>query len=231
MFVHAQVFASRGDQPIIATTDDLKATNAQYELPPGLLELDMKRLLQVDVKELSFIEFLCDFHQLVAVILALLLQRLFHGQEHMAQLQQAEELFIMWTRHFYSDIPETLDSSLDPWHAWSIAETCRRTIFAIVELQGCLEYVRYGYVNYRPFVESLPFDARTGVWEANTQEEWKIAIRRHGGQETSLMSWYEFIESGGPTARKEHDGMLQRLLLSAHFGKETGLSTTQLVPG
>jgi hypothetical protein len=135
---------------------------------------------------------------------------------------KSKQLFGHWVHHFYSVIPEHLDDSLGPWHAWCIAETCRRTILAIVHLQGCLDILHCGYTTYRPFVETLPFDARTGVWEADSQEEWQIAITQHGGQETSLLSWHEFIESGGAMPRRDYDGMLQRLLLAAHFGREAG---------
>jgi hypothetical protein len=100
-----------------------------------------------------------------------------------------------------------------------LAETIRRTLLSLLIVAAVLEQIQHGYLFYRPMVESLPFDARTGLWEANTEEEWKAAVANHGGSECSLMSWREFIESGGPEPRSQRDGMLQRLLLVGHFGK------------
>ncbi|EXJ88849.1 hypothetical protein A1O3_01913 [Capronia epimyces CBS 606.96] len=191
---------------------------AGSNLSSSFLQTEKHRLLSLSVRDLTFIQFTAVFHELVAIVLASYLDK---SQEDVvaSDFQTLYDLFLTWSQHFYSILPETLDSNLSAWQAWTIAESARRTVICATMIRGCMEIVRLGYCYYRPGVESLPFDARTGLWEANTEEEWQAAVARHGGAECSLMSWHEFIESGGSEPRKQHDGMLQRLLLAGHFGR------------
>ncbi|KAL6246056.1 hypothetical protein RBB50_007209 [Rhinocladiella similis] len=190
------------------------------------METKQSKLLSLDLQKLSFSQFLAAFHELMAILMASSLSKARGGVE-ISGLQTLRDLFPKWTQHFHSHLPQTLQGHLSHWQAWTLAETTRRTIIFVAMVEVILEMVYQGYFLYRPMIESLPFDARTGVWEANTEEEWQAAISEHGGVECSLISWHEFIESGGPEPRKEHDGMLQRLLLVAYFNKAATMPQTE----
>ncbi|KAK6364518.1 hypothetical protein LTS17_012141 [Exophiala oligosperma] len=194
------------------------------ELLWTVMEAKQNRLLSLDLsQQTSFSQFLDAFHQLMAILLASTLSKA-RGGDEISGLAQLRFLFHKWTQHFHSHLPRTLQGHLSPWQAWTLAETTRRTIIFVIMVEVLLEMVDRGYFYYRPMVESLPFDARTGVWEANTEEEWQAVISEHWeGVDCSLVSWHEFIERGGPEPRKEQDGMLQRLLLVAYFSKDAAM--------
>jgi hypothetical protein len=116
-------------------------------------------------------------------------------------------------------MPESLSSVLSEWEAWCIAESARRSLLSVILVDGILELFTKGYCTYRPMVESLPFDARTGLWEANSEQEWLDAVARHGAKSSSLISWAEFTEKGDHRPRDQYDGTLQRMLLVIYFGK------------
>ncbi|EXJ94781.1 hypothetical protein A1O1_03179 [Capronia coronata CBS 617.96] len=218
LYVHAQVL-SAGEGlsaiPLVAARSD---PPSRADSTSGIVPTEKRRLLSLNVRDLTFTQFMAVFHELIAIVLASYLDK---SQTDVvaSDFQNLSELFTTWAQHFYSILPESLDSSLSAWQAWVIAESGRRTMICIDMIRGVMEILRLGYCYYRPGIEALPFDARTGLWEANSEEEWRSALASHGGEECSLMSWHEFIESGGPAPRKEHDGMLQRLLLVGYFGK------------
>jgi hypothetical protein len=170
----------------------------------------------LNMKSLSFTEFLSAFHNLIAGLLAPILDA---ADQQLHIPGALLNLWPTWRQHLYAALPQTLDPGLSAWQAWYIAESARRSLLCVILVDGLLEVVEKGYCSYRPLVEALPFDARTGLWEADTEEQWLAALASHGGVQSSLMSWSEFIESGNLAPRKEHDGMLQRLLLVIHFGK------------
>ena len=176
------------------------------------------KLISMDFQSLSFVEFLAAFHTLVALILTLALRTT--PQSHKPALPAGlQDLWPKWRQHLSATLPRELDSGLSAWQAWYTAETARRSLLCIILVDGILEVMEKGYCSYRPLVESLPFDPRTGLWEADSEEEWLAAVACHGGVESSLVSWSEFIESGGQAPRKEYDGTLQRMLLVIHHGK------------
>ncbi|KIX00704.1 uncharacterized protein Z518_09769 [Rhinocladiella mackenziei CBS 650.93] len=217
-FVHAQVLsAAKGYSavPLLKTGDNSSPDMATIF---RLLETERQRLLSLKIQELSFVEFLAAFHELAAILVASFLER--NRKAVMSSdFEDLVDLFTDWTKHFHSILPETLSSELSAWQAWVIAETARRTFFCTITVGCLLDILQHGFCYYRPGVESLPFDPRTGLWEANTEGDWEATVATHGSKESNLMSWCEFIESGGPEPRRQHDGALQRLLLVGHFGK------------
>ncbi|KIW61557.1 hypothetical protein PV05_01665 [Exophiala xenobiotica] len=217
-FVHSQILSSKRQG---STDHQSQALDSQPNSTTGLfrfMENEQRRLLSLDVESLPFSEFLANFHKLMAILVASTLNKV-RGQAEVSAFRALRDLFPEWTQHFHAHLPRRLDPDLSAWQAWTLAETTRRTIIFALMVEVILEMIYRGFFYYRPMVESLPFDARTGVWEANTEAEWQAAIAEHGGIECSLISWHEFIESGGPEPRKEYDGMLQRLLLIGYFSK------------
>jgi hypothetical protein len=204
-YVHGQI--------LLATPGPL-----QSELwpDPTFLKTLQHRVISLDVELLSFTEFLAAFHNLVALLLALILQ---WSPKHSTLPTVLLNLWHKWRQHLSTTMPHTLSSDLSAWEAWYTAESARRSLLCVILVDGMLELAEKGYCSYRPMVESLPFDARTGLWEAETEEQWRVAVSSHGGIQSSLMSWSEFIEGGDLAPRKEYDGMLQRMLLVIHFGK------------
>ncbi|KAK5446371.1 hypothetical protein LTS15_009710 [Exophiala xenobiotica] len=217
-FIHSQILSSKWQGSM---DHEPQTRESQLTSTAGLfkfMENEQRRLLALDIESLPFSDFLANFHRLMAILVASMLNKV-RGQAEVSAFQALRDLFPRWTQHFHAHLPRRLDSELSAWQAWTLAETTRRTIIFALMVEVILEMIYRGFFYYRPMVESLPFDARTGVWEASTEAEWQTAIAEHGGAECSLISWHEFIESGGPEPRKEYDGMLQRLLLIGYFSK------------
>ena len=214
-FIHAQML-SAGSRITASSAKPEVDTGSQ--LSSHFLYEAQRQLVSLDLGRLTFTEFLASFHELVAILLSWML----HVMQPSNHPRIPETLLDLWPRfrdHLYTTLPRTLSSDLSAWQAWCLAESARRSLLCVILIDGILEVVQKGFCHYRHMVESLPFDARTGLWEARSEEEWKIAVASHGGAESDLISWSEYIESGGPEPRKEYDGMIQRLLLVIQFGK------------
>ncbi|OAG38802.1 hypothetical protein AYO21_06997 [Fonsecaea monophora] len=211
-YIHSQLLLASKRTSASVVLLDIDGSEATPGTNAAFLKRMQQHLLSLKVEQLTFTEFLPAFHTLAAVLLSFVLN-----------LDRRPpilfDLWATWTNHFHTTLPRTLSSDLSAWQAWCTAESARRTFLYILLLEGIVETSQKGYCHYRPMVESLPLDVRTGLWEAETEEEWQAAVAIHGGVESELISWAEFIGSGGPEPRQGYDGMLQRLLLMIHFGK------------
>ncbi|KIY03240.1 uncharacterized protein Z520_01707 [Fonsecaea multimorphosa CBS 102226] len=217
-YIHRQVLLATKLKSASLVLGDVDGSGRTLGLNSAFLEGAQQHLLSLEIEQLTFTEFLGAFHMLAAILLSLILS--FGRSSPNAQLPPILlDLWTTWTKHFHTILPRTLSSDLSAWQAWCTAESARRTLLYIILVDGMVEVAQKGFCHYRPMVESLPFDARTGLWEADTAEEWRAAVAAHGGAESELMSWAEFIRIGGPEPRGDYDGMLQRMLLIIHFGR------------
>ncbi|KIV82932.1 hypothetical protein PV11_04997 [Exophiala sideris] len=213
-FVHEQVLGSSRTAPLFPLSDASfnKQALADFVQEKQLLILDL------DIINISYKTFLASFHELMALLLFSALAKAC-GEAELTKFDALQHIFPVWTQHFRSKLPRTLDTEPSAWKTWTFAESIRRTFIFTTMVQVVIEMVYHGFFYYRPMIESLPFDVRTGLWEANTEEEWQAAVADHGGVECSLISWHEFIQLGGAEPRKQYDGMLQRLLLVGYFSR------------
>jgi hypothetical protein len=216
IYVHRQILLAgnrwQASNMDLGPTDDWP----QPVLGPTFLDKVQRQLLSLDVESSTFEDFLAAFHVLVAVLLARTLDA-YQNRREIPHLLR--DLWTKWRESLYVKLPRTLSSNLSAWQAWYTAESARRSLLCVILMDGLLEVADKGYFSYRPLVESLPFDARTGLWEAETEEDWLAAVAAHGDTHSSLISWAEFIEHGGMKPRREYDGTLQRMMLVIHFGK------------
>ncbi|KIW89485.1 uncharacterized protein Z519_09641 [Cladophialophora bantiana CBS 173.52] len=217
-YIHCQVLLASKRTSADLGLPEVDSSRPISGLNTAFLQTMQQHLLSLEIEQLTFTEFLSAFHELAAILLSFILK--LDRSSRKAQLPQIVlDLWKTWTRHLHMTLPQTLSSNLSAWHAWCIAESTRRTLLYIILIDGMVEVAQQGYCHYRPLVESLPFDARTGIWEADAEEEWQAAVAAHGGLESRLISWAEFIGIGGPEPRREYDGMLQRMLLIIQFGR------------
>jgi hypothetical protein len=72
----------------------------------------------------------------------------------------------------------------------------------------------------------LPFDIRTGLWTARSEDEWEALLakddKQHGLNQasTDLVSFHEFATSFARVPFDPGTDSFQRLLLTAHHGME-----------
>ncbi|OQV01043.1 hypothetical protein CLAIMM_06460 [Cladophialophora immunda] len=217
-YVHSQVLLASKQTSATLILPDVDGSRTTLGPDPVFLERAQQHLLSLEIEQLTFTEFLPEFHRLAAVLLSYILS-LDRSSPDAQMPPILLNLWITWTKHLHMTLPRTLSSDLSAWQAWCTAESARRTLLYVILVDGMVEVAQKGYCHYRPMVESLPFDARTGLWEADTEEEWQAAVAAHGGVESELISWAEFIGIGGPEPRGDYDGMLQRMLLMIQFGR------------
>ena len=93
-------------------------------------------------------------------------------------------------------------------------------MFAAIFVRGLYMAAINGYVEYEPYFESIPFDPRAGLWEAQNEQDWTQLISRHGGDHTILKSYHEFIEAEGLHMSPAEDGRFQRLLFASYHGPQ-----------
>jgi hypothetical protein len=70
----------------------------------------------------------------------------------------------------------------------------RRTIFMAYVLNLSVFGYKYGYCPNWLFIESLPFDARPGLWMAESPQAWIAGANARSGEEVGerLKSYHEF---------------------------------------
>ncbi|KAL4900078.1 hypothetical protein BDW74DRAFT_188656 [Aspergillus multicolor] len=67
----------------------------------------------------------------------------------------------------YQQAPIQLPSTLPPRRAWLFAESVRRTIIVAFMLRSVYSLQKRNYSVRTPFVDSLPFDIRTDLWDGD----------------------------------------------------------------
>ncbi|KAL4940483.1 hypothetical protein BDV06DRAFT_19608 [Aspergillus oleicola] len=97
----------------------------------------------------------------------------------------------------YQQAPIQLPHTLTPRRAWLFAESVRRTIIVSFMLRSVYSLKTRNYSVRTPFVDSLPFDIRTGLWDSSGD------VGCHGlgdrAQVDAIVSLYQYsgmLESG-----------------------------------
>ncbi|KAJ9637573.1 hypothetical protein H2204_004722 [Knufia peltigerae] len=111
------------------------------------------------------------------------------------------------------------------WHAWILAESVRRAILMTCLIQGVYHGWLRGYCYHEVFIQALPFDVRPGLWNAESEDEWEkslMMVKNVRGWNTwsELVSFREFAHSFAESPFDPGQDTFQRLLLTAHHGKE-----------
>lgn len=118
-------------------------------------------------------------------------------------------------RRLWQQAPIQLPPTLSSRHAWLLAESVRRTIIVSLMLRSAYSLRTRNYSARTPFVDALPFDIRTNLWNDTSQTTWDD----QGGSSTLMISLHEYsdaLESG-----RFHDvDPFGQLILAACKGKQ-----------
>ncbi|KAH8647180.1 hypothetical protein BX600DRAFT_518464 [Xylariales sp. PMI_506] len=108
-----------------------------------------------------------------------------------------------WTQHLLACADAGMPKSQSMWQNWLLGESVRRTVFMAYALNLSAVSYKHGYCSDWLFMESLPFDARPGLWMAESSKAWIAAahVRLAGDVGERLSSYHEFAEAfrGGST--------------------------------
>ncbi|KAL6243139.1 hypothetical protein RBB50_009690 [Rhinocladiella similis] len=123
------------------------------------------------------------------------------------------------------DGPSMMPTNLSRWQTWILAESVRRAILMTCLIQGVYHGWLRGYCYHEVFIQALPFDVRPGLWCAGSEDEWNSLMEnnnlsRSWNTWSELVSFREFADSFAKSPFDPGLDIFQRLLLTAHHGKE-----------
>jgi len=139
------------------------------------LRSSIRRLLRSATQASSFTETLAYAQ---SITLAQIIRLLSTTEPDSDQTERDNEDFWALTHTLWQNAPTQLPSTLSPWQAWLFSESVRRTIMVCNILLAVYNSLKRGYTIHSLCVEALPFDLRTQLWDAQTEEEWEVAAAR-----------------------------------------------------
>ncbi|KAK9311596.1 transcription factor gsfR2 [Lipomyces starkeyi] len=171
-----------------------------------------------------------SFEWLLACVQALILGQciwLFGGDENERDAESTNDIFVGLAHRLWLEAPVHLPNSLSPWRAWLFAESVRRTVIISYVLQGTYSLTRRKYSIRTPFVDAMPFDVRTWLWDSSSEEAWEEAASNVPLPLVSLHEYTDILEGGSV----RETSLFERLILAACRGKETSGSNGDTTMG
>ncbi|KAE8345640.1 hypothetical protein BDV24DRAFT_159501 [Aspergillus arachidicola] len=141
-----------------------------------------------------------SFQELLACIQSLLILQclLIFGEKLADDSPYSETISSMLSnvgRRLWQQAPIQLSHTLSPREAWLFAESVRRTIIVAFMLRSVYSLLKRNYSVRTPFVDSLPFDVRTSLWDVD-HEAWDDATSASLENMISMQQYSTLLESG-----------------------------------
>jgi hypothetical protein len=115
----------------------------------------------------------------------------------------------------WQQAPIQLPQALSHRHAWLLAESVRRTIIVCFMLRSAYSLNTRKYSVRTPFVDSLPFDLRTNLWDDDSPAFWEHALSDSDAPMVSLHEWSDGMAAG----RVHNVSHFSELILAACKGQ------------
>ena len=216
-FVHHHLYRDHFPKPI-------KDANYVCEIYQSIADHQVTTVLPIiQLKLRELIEFhrtSCSFDDILVSVQALMLHLILCLFNDNASLRKmAEEHYALlgrWTHKLWQQVPSLISSSLNPWQAWLFAESVRRTILISHLIRGVYSSIKQGYHAHTLFVEALPFDSDTLLWDARSVEEWETLTP---AASPHMVSYREYV-TGYAIGTVHPIGVFESLLLVACYGKD-----------
>lgn len=127
-----------------------------------------------------------------------------------------------WIEVLLVTAQQKMPRGLTPWQSWLLAESVRRTIIIGYVIGCAYQHVRLGYIWHKLFVESLPFDARPGLWSAQSPQAWSSVAGEKVCSKVGeqLTSFHDFSVSYPHVSWDALRDPFTRLILVVHYGKQ-----------
>ncbi|KAL2871137.1 Zn(II)2Cys6 transcription factor domain-containing protein [Aspergillus lucknowensis] len=173
----------------------------------------LTQLMRIEIKQLPIKECL-------TALQALLVCASFLFTNKQMNTEVLLDVILDWTRTLLASAQTKIPRDQSPWQAWLFGESVRRTIIMSYGLVMALTSFKYGYCANWLFLESLPFDARAGLWMAKSPQAWISAAQAKFGEDVGerLVSFHEFGESLDGSGSDFHGDTFLTLLAYIHNG-------------
>ncbi|PYH42572.1 Zn(II)2Cys6 transcription factor domain-containing protein, partial [Aspergillus saccharolyticus JOP 1030-1] len=171
----------------------------------------------------TFPDLLASAQALLLLQCILLLAPDHADQQTQAYQESISDMLMSLGHRLWTQAPVQLPRTLSPRQAWLFAESVRRTIIVGFMLRSVYSLHTRNYSARTPFVDALPFDVRTGLWDAEGGEGPEaLGAEREGVWESSegaLVSLHGY--SGMLEQGQVHSmGAFAGLILAACRGKQ-----------
>ncbi|KAH6682680.1 hypothetical protein B0J14DRAFT_130284 [Halenospora varia] len=173
--------------------------------------------------------------EFVQALILLQILTLFFPCTHVLR-QQAEArlpLLRSWTYRLYQSVPSSLPATMSHYQAWIFAESVRRTIHVSHMIQGMYSMVTKGQYTLTLFVEALPVNRSSFLWDIKPTEYGRRSMQERRDvlaciPKTDLISYRELADKWDQ-GETTHIGRMEELLLIACKGfpnvsKKLGMS-------
>ncbi|GAB1207671.1 hypothetical protein APSETT445_006396 [Aspergillus pseudonomiae] len=194
-FIHPDLFQSSEASTVFQNVRTLCRLHSQGDnstsLTP-LLQQHCAELLRKSGRSASFQELLACIQSL------LILQCILILDEKTDLGPYSETISSMLSnvgRRLWQKAPAQLSHTMTPREAWLFAESVRRTIIVAFMLRSVYSLLKRNYSVRTPFVDSLPFDVRTTLWDTD-HAAWDDATPVSLEHMVSLQQYSTMLESG-----------------------------------
>ena len=140
-----------------------------------------------------------NFEELVACVQALTLAQclqLSEGNIRGPAVEKTLEFLAALAHRIWYLVPHELPSSMSAWHAWVFGETVRRTIVFSHLVIAAFSFLARGYACRTPFIDALPFDGRTYLWDARSEQDWAKYSTKQDFPMVSVIEYADLLQSG-----------------------------------
>lgn len=178
-----------------------------------ILHQNLDELIKESPVSHSFSDLLASLQALILYLLICLFhkdpqQRRF-AETHIVTLNQ-------WTRRLWEQAPNEISQRLSAWEAWAFAESVRRSIIISYLVRGVYQIAKFGFHPHSMFVETLPFDRHTWLWDATSASVWSSLPR---DPLHSIVSYREYTADFANQLINPTN-LFESLLLVMRYGKE-----------
>jgi hypothetical protein len=229
-FLHPHLYGSSLPHPLrdlhavyrcfLVEHDDETQRNRQYF--SHILRSSITRLLRETNQSTSFMQLLAGIQALMLIQCAWFLD-IQETKEADFDVESVNNKILALTHRLWNQAPIHLPSDLTSSQGYLLAESVRRTVIISNILYGTHSLLKRGYAVRTPFVDSLPFDTRTWLWESTRLTEGclEASCLSEGSHPSpippvvSLHEYTELLQSG----QARDDSLFARIVFAACKGK------------
>ena len=211
--IHPKLWISRSSSCLSIAIDSLRQERWVSPLYPPFLDL-----LRAKPEGYSIEDVLATVQTLLLYMMTFLFGR--DADVH-TTAKSYFTLLAEWVELLETRAHNITTQGLSPWQGWLFGESTRRTIL-VAHILTCVYFSeKYNHPSKKLRMEALPFDARAGLWLAESSQAWISAAgaKRGGDVQTELVSWHEFSNARPRLPMGSDDDIFLAMMLVAHNGK------------
>jgi hypothetical protein len=225
LFIHPRLYETSLPRPVQEMHTMCNLCLADDKNSPSVLHTLVEQRVACLIR---YAKRAASFEELLACVQALILAQCIRlrkedGDEQ--SLKAANATLLELARKLWQQAPYQLPSSMSPWRAWIFAESVRRTIIICYLLNTAFVLNKERFALRSPFVDALPFDIRTWLWNIESEDAWTEASSNGSFPMVSLYEYTSMLLAG----QAQGTSLFEKLVFAACKGKELPLRSPPFV--